>query len=336
MARVLSALALLAGATAESVYPSYASGSVFHNSATNKWSFVAGKEDPAAVAWGSYVDMQTRASAFGELSITTNAESEDDDQMYAAGFLEGALTQARIWSHANNTLAWISSQFKGGVIPPVVEDFFAKQDAWTRAQIATNSSAHWQGVGYIHQQLDGLVAGYAATAPPSQPLSFFQIASVGAVGDYLDLITALTEDGPDWDSMNDTDFMAAVRKSGHCSALVKVTADLSELFFAHVAWFIFQSTTRIFKHYHFLLKNPAVAGREMSFSSYPAYLSSLDDWYAIWDSGIAVLETTNNVFNKSLYKEVKPESLFAWQRVRLGAWPLLTRCKLGVCSRGEK
>lgn len=55
----------------------------------------------------------------------------------------------------------------------------------------------------------------------------------------------------------------------------------------------------------------------MSFSSYPAYLSSLDDWYAIWDSGIAVLETTNNVFNKSLYAAVVPQSLFAWHRVRL-------------------
>jgi len=55
----------------------------------------------------------------------------------------------------------------------------------------------------------------------------------------------------------------------------------------------------------------------MSFSSYPAYLSSLDDWYAVWDSGLAILETTNNVFNRSLYSAVVPQSLFAWHRVRL-------------------
>lgn len=140
---------------------------------------------------------------------------------------------------------------------------------------------------------------------------------MGAIGDYLDLIVALTNEGPDYDSMTDSELLAFMRKNNHCSALVKVTGDLSELFFSHVAWFLFQSTTRIFKHYNFNLNQVAVAGRQMSFSSYPAYLSSLDDWYAVWDSGIAVLETTNNVFNKTLYQAVVPESLFAWHRVRL-------------------
>jgi hypothetical protein len=37
----------------------------------------------------------------------------------------------------------------------------------------------------------------------------------------------------------------------------------------------------------------------------------------VWSSGIAVLETTNNVFNHSLYVNVVPQSLFAWHRVRL-------------------
>lgn len=156
-----------------------------------------------------------------------------------------------------------------------------------------------------------------ALAPPSEALTLFQLQSVGAIGDYLDLIVALTNEGPDYDSMTDSELLAFMRKNNHCSALVKVTGDLSELFFSHVAWFLFQSMTRIFKHYNFNLNQVAVAGRQMSFSSYPAYLSSLDDWYAVWDSGIAVLETTNNVFNKTLYQAVVPESLFAWHRVRL-------------------
>ena len=54
----------------------------------------------------------------------------------------------------------------------------------------------------------------------------------------------------------------------------------------------------------------------MSFASYPASLSSLDDYYSVWSSGINVLETTNSIFNMSLYKLVVPQSLFAWQRVR--------------------
>jgi len=43
---------------------------------------------------------------------------------------------------------------------------------------------------------------------------------------------------------------------------------------------------------------------------------SLDDFY-ILGSGLIMLQTTNSVFNQTLIKQVVPESLFAWQRVRI-------------------
>ena len=326
-------LAAAAAACAAVAQPLTTTGSVYYDLPSDKWSFVAGPPLANAVASGSYTDMNGTQSGFGQLSVTTSAAFDDVTQMFGAGYVEAALTRARIWSHANNTLAWIASQFKGGVIPANVVAFFGKQDAWARANVASNKSAAWVATGSILAQFDGLAAGYAALAPAGEELSVFQLQSVGAIGDYLDLITALTDEGPDYDRMTDAELMAAVRKNNHCSALVKVTGDFSELFFAHVAWFIFQSTTRIFKHYNFALHQPEVAGREMSFSSYPAYLSSLDDWYAVWDSGIAVLETTNNVFNKSLYAAVQPESLFAWHRVRLANLLATTRPSGRASSR---
>ena len=54
----------------------------------------------------------------------------------------------------------------------------------------------------------------------------------------------------------------------------------------------------------------------MSFSSYPGFLVSLDDFY-IMDTGLTMLQTTNSIINQSLYELVTPESLFAWQRVRV-------------------
>ena len=303
-------------AAAHAVMPQ-GGGSVYYAPPSN-YTFVAGAQDPSAAAWGYYKDMTLATSGFGQLSISTSASFPDAVQMHAAGYLEGALTQERIYSHTQNAMAWIESQFKGGVIPANVQAFFVTQDAWTRAQIASNASDHWVAMGSILAQFDGMVAGYAATAPANETLTLFQLQSVGAIGDYLDLIVALSPaDAPNYDSMTDAELMSTVNKNNHCSALVKVNGDLTELYFAHVAWFIFQSMTRIFKHYNFSLNQAAVAGRQMSFSSYPAYLSSLDDWYAVWSSGLAVLETTNNVFNKSLYTAVVPQSLFAWHRVRL-------------------
>jgi hypothetical protein len=233
------------------------------------------------------------------------------------GFIEGALTAARIAQHYNNTNAWVVSQFKGGVVPPAIINFFSAQDAWMRAGIAANASADptWAAVGAVVAQFDGLVAGYAATNPPL-PLSVYQFEQMNAMGDLLDLIPAVSPgDTWDWANMTDDQLMARVRATTHCSSLIKVTGDFSDLFFGHSAWFIFQSTNRIYKSYSFPLSGGFV-GTEMSFSSYPAYLSSLDDYYAIWSSGIAVTETTNSIFNMSLYKLVVPQSLFAWHRVR--------------------
>ena len=46
------------------------------------------------------------------------------------------------------------------------------------------------------------------------------------------------------------------------------------------------------------------------------FLVSLDDFYLL-GSGLMMTQTTNNMFNASLYALVTPKSLLAWQRVRL-------------------
>ncbi len=51
-------------------------------------------------------------------------------------------------------------------------------------------------------------------------------------------------------------------------------------------------------------------------SSCSGFLVSLDDFYLL-GSGLMMTQTTNNVFNSSLFDTVTPDSLLAWQRVRL-------------------
>ena len=43
---------------------------------------------------------------------------------------------------------------------------------------------------------------------------------------------------------------------------------------------------------------------------------SLDDFYLL-GNGLMMTQTTNNVFNSSLFSQITPHSLLAWQRVRL-------------------
>lgn len=55
---------------------------------------------------------------------------------------------------------------------------------------------------------------------------------------------------------------------------------------------------RIMKNYHFAFNAKSGANR-ISFSSYPGYLESLDDFYMM-DSGLGMVQTSNGIMNHSL------------------------------------
>ncbi|XP_019901891.1 phospholipase B-like 1 isoform X3 [Esox lucius] len=197
-----------------------------------------------------------------------------------------------------------------------LKDFMIEQDYWTREQVKLrrNTDTLWLHAGLILAQLDGLQAGAAHWAKSQQrePLSMFALQFLNEVGDLLDLIPALT---PRLNcSRGHGPFRMPVM--GHCSALIKVLPGFENLLFAHSSWFSYASTMRIYKHWDFRLANTHTATGKMSFSSYPGFLTSLDDFYLL-GSGLLMTQTTNSVFNTSLYTLVMPHCLLAWQRVRL-------------------
>ena len=62
--------------------------------------------------------------------------------------------------------------------------------------------------------------------------------------------------------------------------------------------------------------------RDVYFSSSPALLSSVDDFYLSLDATeaaggtqLAVIETTNEVYNPDLFDKVVPQSILSWMRV---------------------
>lgn len=185
--------------------------------------------------------------------------------------------------------------------------------------MASNNSALWTHLGLILAQYDGLFAGYNAFALPGQSLSFFQLyGELNSVGDMLDLLSALTPSlAPAWDSMTTEELMLEFHRRTHCSGLIKVTGNLSEIFMGHSSWFTYSSMLRVYKHYQFDLSLSTANGRFSSFSSYPGVLSSIDDFYMMQPSNLVMVQTTNNIFNTDLYKLVVPQSLLAWQRVRV-------------------
>ncbi|KAH9642306.1 hypothetical protein HF086_009670 [Spodoptera exigua] len=103
----------------------------------------------------------------------------------------------------------------------------------------------------------------------------------------------------------------------HCTGLVKLLPDHSNLYVSHVTWNSYQSMLRLHKMYVMYLHvlpggKKIIPGYKMSLTSYPAFVQShkitrqsTDDFYII-SSGLTAGETTIGNSNRSLFEHVKP------------------------------
>ncbi|XP_048758245.2 phospholipase B-like 1 [Ostrea edulis] len=270
-----------------------------------------------ATACGSYNDTLLQ-TGWGILDIVGGQGDDTDvDILYGAGYLEGIFTAERIWQHYQNIKDFFLSSRNEKVVKNLGE-WFDQQNTWMRSMIKkSKSDPLWRHIGLIMAQFDGLVAGYKAAAKPEQDLDVFAFQVLNGAGDLLDLLNVIDpSSSADWQTMTHSQILSYVQDKGMCSALIKVLGAYEDIFMSHSSWFVYQATMRIYKHYNFNVRDPATSAKRVSFSSYPGFLESLDDFYHM-SSNMVMLQTTNNVFNKTLYNYVKPESLFAWQRVRV-------------------
>lgn len=287
-------------------------------STSGEYTAKMGVLDQKSAAWGEFGD-NLNETGWGTLDIRTSSNLGDAQQHHAAGFLEGALTAKHIYTTYLNTLGFT---FKGKPVPGSVLKFMSDQDAWARAQVKSMGAGSaapvpfWEHVEALLAQYDGMIAGYASSTQPKVPIFAWQL--LNGVGDLFQIIPAVEKSQRlDWGAMTPEQAREALQKAGHCSALVKVTGDLSELFMGHSSWFEYANTNRIYKNYHFAFKAKAGANR-ISFSSYPGYLESLDDFYMM-DSGLGMVQTSNGVPNNTLLDLITPQTLLAWQRVRVAS-----------------
>jgi len=88
------------------------------------------------------------------------------------------------------------------------------------------------------------------------------------------------------------------------------------LFSGHSTWIFFSFLTRVWKHIHLPFSSVMNVADSVSMSSYPGVMSSNDDFYQL-SSNLVTIETTNSIFNMSLYEYVVPQTLLSWQRTTL-------------------
>lgn len=99
-------------------------------------------------------------------------------------------------------------------------------------------------------QLEGLTAGYNLVAPPDRALSYMDMLLINYIGDFGDVGKAVNPGTRvDWHTLDLNATLARSVDMEHCSGLVKVAADLSDVWVAHTTWGSYESMLRIYKTY---------------------------------------------------------------------------------------
>lgn len=250
-------------------------------------------------------------TGWATLFVETAAGAPDEAAAYSAGYLEGLLTADMIYN------AWLS---KCATQEPSAKAkvFLHQQISWMEQQVAAaagssdSKAQYWKSVGLSLQQFNGLVAGYKAAADVT-PLSFDQLLCTALNIEINDVEQAVDKSArPDYSKLNKKQFWDMIIGNSHCTAMFRVTPDLGDLIAAHTSWTYYSWMLRIYKAYTFRFSTSKA--ETLMFSGYPASLSSIDD-FVMTSQKLVIIETTNGIFNTSLYDYVQPQSVPYWIRV---------------------
>jgi hypothetical protein len=247
------------------------------------------------------------------LALTTNASFSDEDQAYFAGFVEGAATFKRARDTLKNGNAGVPAN--QSLLPANVTAFIEKNWAWMELVVAQKNatSSFWLQVGLQMRQYQGLLDGLNSVAPKTQTFSFLDLAAMNMEGDLMDIFAKMNISTlSNWRTQSKKEFERNFMLNTHCSALVKLLYDSSDIFFGHATWSTYNAMVRMYKHY--TLNYASAVAKTVSFSGYAGVLASIDDFY-VTSTKLAVTETSFSILNMSLYEYVTHRSVFYWIRV---------------------
>lgn len=179
---------------------------------------------------------------------------------------------------------------------------------------------------YIVYQFDGLLKGQkdGALKYGKNPLTKQQLYYIAMQADMNDLLQAFrsknlkTTKKPFEKIMNNhqDDINLKFLQEKECSGFVRYVKEENNLISAHTTHNIYVLLNRIFKNYDFNLRLNNKKLNTYKFSSRPGDLNSKDDYYTL-SNNMLVIETSLDILDHSLYKNLKFETVPKWIRINI-------------------
>ena len=289
---------------------------IYYNEQNNNYSvIISSTADKEAIAYAIYNKSYQR-TGWDYLAISSYEKNDDKykDSMkaYAMGYIEGYITKDSITQNFFNMIHYHPEDY---VMPDYLKEYLQKNTEYMKqnAESKMEQNKYWEHVYYIYQQLLGLYDGYIASVG-RKVTGFYEFILLNSYTDMEDVMALHSNSFPyNFEEMDVDDIRKYTMLKSHCSALIKLAEDFSDIWFGHNTWYTYASMLRIFKEYRFITRNGYEKSKTTAFPSYPGLLFSSDDFYLL-DSNLVVMETTNPIYNNSLYEKIKPECLLTWVR----------------------
>ena len=289
---------------------------IYYNEQNNNYSvIISSTADKEAIAYAIYNKSYQR-TGWDYLAISSYEKIEDkyNDSMkaYAMGYIEGYITKDSITQNFFNMIHYHPEDY---IMPDYLKEYLQKNTEYMKqnAESKMEQNKYWEHVYYIYQQLLGLYDGYIASVG-RKVTGFYEFILLNSFTDMEDVMALHSNSFPyNFEEMDVDDIRKYTMLKSHCSALIKLAEDFSDIWFGHNTWYTYASMLRIFKEYRFITRNGYEKSKTTAFPSYPGLLFSSDDFYLL-DSNLVVMETTNPIYNNSLYEKIKPECLLTWVR----------------------
>ena len=292
--------------------------SIYYIKTTGKYKVIEGVYDKMAVAYAKYnSSYETKGWDFLTLSSYEGLDDKYSDEIknYAMGYLEGVLTYKRIYPAYYN-LNNYKYYKNNGIMPNSTYDFFQQNLQFMQNMTSKykNNDSYWHEVNNLYMQMRGLHEGYNSMAPPNEKIDLVHFQTLISLGDIDELEYWKKENRPDFSKMTTDELIEYLVLRGHCSAIMKIADDLSDVWFGHNTWTGYNKLIRIYKEYKYTPNSKfPIKSKAITMSSYPGAINSQDDFY-ITDTNLYITETTHSVLNLTLFDLLSPNTLMCWMR----------------------
>ena len=288
---------------------------LYYSEETNFTTNISDKRDENAIANALY-NKSYEKIGWDYLSISsyTNKDNKynDSKKAYAMGYLEGVLTRDRIYAHYTNFKNYFLARFQSKFINAFYNIFTQNINYMKNKSIEyMDKEPYWEHIYYIYQQLLGLYEGYASVAENGKEIEFKHFLALVGLPDAKDIAHYLTR--PRFEQMTPKELERYLILDSQCSAFVKLSKDSSDIWFGHNTWTYYIFMIRIFKEYRFVSNKGHEKSTTSVFSSYPASLSSMDEFYYL-NSNLLVMGTSISILKADLYDLFTYKSILIWAR----------------------